>query len=272
MDQAEITEGIEQNKAFKKEILDKHRPAFFDIWLPLAQVMEEAVVKPRVLDTAFARALDLFFIEAFKSHQSLYLLAVAGHEEDAATIGRRLLEIAFQVSYLCSDSSKREERGEQYLAHFWHSAQSILASIDLPEERRKWWEERYEHHKKRLQFDKKGNPVSFWFGSSLAELATDLGYKETYEKDYRFLSHIAHCSSRGVLVDKVENVIQVKSHRLIDPIIVYSSRYVLWVTANWNEHFALIPNAILEKLRDDVIQFDFKGTAKTPTADVPSSQ
>jgi hypothetical protein len=72
-------------------------------------------------------------------------------------------------------------------------------------------------------------------------------------------------------VDKVENVIQIKSDRLIDPIIVYSSRYALWVTANWNEHFALIPNAILEKLRDDAIQFDFKGTAKTPIAD-PSSQ
>jgi|ERR1700722_9270198 hypothetical protein len=66
------------------------------------------------------------------------------------------------------------------------------------------------------------------------------------------VSHIAHCSSRGVLVHKVDNVIQIKSDRLIDPIIVYSSRSALWVTANWSEHFALIPNAILEKLRDDV--------------------
>jgi len=272
MGQAEISQGIEQNKALKKEMLDKHRLAFFDIWLPLAQVMEEAVVKPRVLDTAFARALDLFFIETFKSHQSLYLLAVAGHEEDAATIDRRLLEIAFQVAYLCSDSLKREERGEQYLAHFWHNAQAILASIDLSEDRRKWWEERYNHHKKWLQFDKKGNPVSFWFGSKLSQLANSLGLTDTYEKDYRFLSHIAHCSSRGVLVDRVENIIQIKSDRLIDPIVVYGTRYALWVTANWNEHFALIPNAVLEKLRDDAIQFDFKGKAKQPIADVPSSQ
>jgi hypothetical protein len=73
-------------------------------------------------------------------------------------------------------------------------------------------------------------------------------------------------------VHKVDNVIQIKSDRLIDPIIVYSSRSASWVTANWSEHLALIPNAILEKLRDDVIQFDFKGTLKTPIADVPSSQ
>lgn len=156
MDKAEIIQGIEQNRALKKEMLEKHRPAFHGIWLPLAQVMEEAVVKPRILDSAFARALDLFFIETFKSHQSLYLLAVAGHEEDAATIDRRLLEIALQVAYLCSDPAKREERGEQYLAHFWHNAQSILASVDLPQERREWWEDQYNHHKKWLQFDNKG--------------------------------------------------------------------------------------------------------------------
>lgn len=64
-----IADGIEQNKALKKQMLDRHRPAF-GVWLHLAQVLEEAVTKERKMDSAFSRALDLFFIEGFKSHQS----------------------------------------------------------------------------------------------------------------------------------------------------------------------------------------------------------
>src|ERR1035437_2541354 len=71
-------EGIAQNKSFRKQMLDQHRPAF-DIWLRLAQLLEEAVVGDRDLQSAFARALDLLFIQAFKSHGALYVLCVNGY-------------------------------------------------------------------------------------------------------------------------------------------------------------------------------------------------
>src|SRR5450755_3747098 len=95
--------GVAQNKAFRKQMLDRHRPAF-DVWFRLAQLLENAVVKERkgTLQSAFACALDLLFIEAFKSHGSLYFLCVNGCGEDAATIARRLFENALQVGYLCS--------------------------------------------------------------------------------------------------------------------------------------------------------------------------
>lgn len=51
---------------------------------------EEPVVCPRVLGPAFERALDLLFIQAFKSHGSLYSLCVLGPCEDAAPWGMRL--------------------------------------------------------------------------------------------------------------------------------------------------------------------------------------
>ena len=252
-----VAQGIEQNKALRKQMLDRHRPAF-DVWLRLAQLLEEAVVKERRLDSAFARALDLFFIEAFKSHQSLYPLCVMGHGEDAATIARRLFEIALQVGYLCSEEPKREERGERFLAYFWHNAKDIIAAIDLPEDRRKWWEQQYNRHKKWLTLDKNGEPARYWFGSNFARLARRLGLQETYDKDYRFLSHVAHCSSRGLLLDKINDMIQIKTDRLIREILVYGTKYALWVTANWNEHLVLIDAATLEELRDETINFDFK--------------
>lgn len=108
-----------------------------------------------------------------------------GHGEDAATIARRLFEIALQVGYLCSEDSKREERGEKYLAHFWHNAKEIAAAVGLPEDRRKWWEEQYLRRKKWLKVDKRGNPAPFWFDSNFRELATTLGLKDAYDKDYR---------------------------------------------------------------------------------------
>jgi hypothetical protein len=228
-----VAQGIEQNKALKKQMLERHRPAF-DVWLRLAQLLEEAAVKERRLDSAFARALDLFFLQGFKSHQSIYPLCVMGHGEDAATIARRLFEIALQVGYLCSEEPKREERGETFLTHFWHNTKDIIAAIDLPEDRRNWWEEQYNRHKKWLTFNKNGEAATYWFGSNFRQLAEKLGLQDAYDKDYRFLSHIAHCSSRGLLLDKIDDVIQIKSDRLIREILVYGTKYTLWVTANWN--------------------------------------
>ena len=181
-----------------------------------------------------------------------------GHGEDAATIARRLFEIALQVGYLCSEEPKREERGEAFLAYFWLNAKEITAAIDLPEDRRKWWERQYNRHKKWLTFDKSGKPPKYWFASNFAQLAGGLGFQETYEKDYRFLSYIAHCSSRGLLSGKINDVVQIKTDWLIREILVYGTKYALWVSANWNEHFALIGTGRLEKLRDDTNKFDFK--------------
>jgi len=258
----EMARGIEQNKALKKLMLERHRPAF-DLWFRLAQVLEEAVVKERMVDSAFGRALDLFFLQTFKSHQSLYPLCVMGHGEDAATIARRLLEISLQVGHLVSEESKREEHGEAYLAHFWHNAADILAKTELPEAQRKWWEQHYQLYKPRLKFNSKGRPANTWFGSNFAGLAATLGLQETYEKDYRFLSNVAHCSSRGLLLEKINNAVQIKSEFLVPEILVYGSKYTLWITANWNEHFALIEPAKLEQLRDEAINFRFKKTHLT---------
>lgn len=238
-------------------MLDRQRPAF-DIWLRLAQLLEEAIVGDRSLESAFARALDLLFIQAFKSHGALYVLCVNGYGEDAATIARRLFEIALQVGYLCLEEDKREERGEKYLAYFWHNAKEVVAALDLPEERRKWWEEKYNSHKKWLKCNKKGEALQSWSELTFLDLAKQLDLEDTYNEDYRFLSHVAHCSSRGLLPPAAGGTIQIQSDRFIRLVLVFGTRYAFYTARNWNEHFRLIDATKIEKLQDDAINFDFK--------------
>ena len=64
--------------------------------------------------------------------------------------------------------------------------------------------------------------------------------------------------TQGLLLDKINDRIQIKTDRVIREILVYGTKYALWVPANWNEHFPLIDATILEKMRDDTINFDFK--------------
>jgi len=40
--------------------------------------------------------------------------------------------------------------------------------------------------------------------------------------------------------------------------LVFGTKYTLWTTANWNDHFGLIETAKLETLRDEATRFDFR--------------
>lgn len=247
---------MNSNAEFKAKMIERHRPAF-DLWLRVHEMLEELVIKPRTLQSAYSRALDLFFVEAFKSHGSLYPLCVMGHGEDAATIARRLLEIAFQVGYLCLEDQDREKRGELYLAYFWHNAKEII-KLNIPEDRRQWWEKHYDLHKRWLPLRPSGDPLQNWSGLSFAAMAERIGLKDTYETDYRFLSNVAHCSARGLLLDKVDGTIQITSDALIDELLIYGTKYVLAVTLYWNEHFALGDSGKLSELHAEAVGFDFK--------------
>jgi hypothetical protein len=245
-----------QNRSFRKQMLNEHRPAF-DVYLCMAQLMEEAVAKDKNLPTPFAVALDLLFILAVKSYQALYLLSVNGLGEDAATITRRLFEVALQVEYLSSDVTLREKRAEQYIAHFWHNAREIAAAVNLPADRRTWWENQYSFHKKWLTIDKNNKPATFWFGSNFRKIAKDLGVEDTYDADYRLLSRIAHCSTRGFLMKMHGTTIQIHSDCYVEAVLVFGTRYALCVAQRWNEYFAIMDETRLEDIEDKAIHFEF---------------
>jgi hypothetical protein len=122
---------VESNAAAKNATLARHRAAF-GLWLSVHETLEDVVIRDRHQQSSFARALDHLFIQAFKSHGSLYSLCILGHCEDAAMIARRIFEIALQVGYLDSEEPERENRGREYLAYFFHLVpKGILSNPSL---------------------------------------------------------------------------------------------------------------------------------------------
>jgi len=61
---------VDGNAAAKRATLTRHKAAF-GLWLVVQQALEEVVIRDRNPRTAFKRAVDLLFIQAFKSHGSL---------------------------------------------------------------------------------------------------------------------------------------------------------------------------------------------------------
>jgi hypothetical protein len=248
---------VQSNAVAKKATIDRHRAAF-DLWRFIHETLEDVVIRDRNHKGSFERSLDLLFIQAFKSHGSLYSLCVLGHCEDAATIARRILEIALQVGYLDSEELERENRGKRYLAYFWHLTKGILANDSLTAESRQRWQQLYDQNKTWLQFNKHGKPLPNWSGLNFAALASKLNMQQTYDVDYRFLSNAAHSSAAGAMLSVVEGTLQIADDTFVSPILVYGTRYMLAVTEVWNAHFKLIEDSKLEEFRKQVLNFDFK--------------
>lgn len=252
---------MQSNAAAKKATLMRHRAAF-NLWLFVHQTLEGIVIRDRNVQSCLARALDHLFIQAFKSHGSLYSLCILGHCEDAATIARRILEIALQVGYLDCEESEREKRGREYLAYFFHLVpKGILGNPSLTPKERERWQELYDENKKWLKFTKSGNPLPTWAGLSVADLAKKLNMQITYDVDYRFLSNMAHGSSAGSLLRIVAGTLQITDDTAVTPILVYGSRYMLAVTEVWNAQFKLIEEKNMVELRNASLTFDLQQAA-----------
>ncbi len=237
-------------------MIDRHRPAF-KLWGRCHKLLEDVIPQGRDLSLPFSRALDILFIQAFKSHGSLYYLCVHGHGEDGATILRRTLEIAFQVRYLCNDATKREDRARRYLAWFWLQAQKRMRA-GLPSSQQTWWQAQYNAHK-HLIFRSSGQPLRNWWGdSTIRNVANELGLLDTYDQDYRFLSEMAHCTAQGVLLERRGNVVEIRTDMLVREILVFGTRYMIEIARWWNEHFSLLKTQLLGDLAQEAVNFDFR--------------
>src|SRR5438874_4827987 len=79
-------------------------------------IIEPAVTQPRRHDDHLALALDMMFVQAYKSHVSVRFLAELGHMEDTATITRRMLELSVFAGYMTEPTvdSERVARADRY--------------------------------------------------------------------------------------------------------------------------------------------------------------
>jgi hypothetical protein len=183
----------------------------------------------------------------------VYVLWVRGNGEDAATILRRLMEIAFQVKGLSmADNQQRDERGTNYLAYFWYVVKEITKDIDnFSQDNRDYIERMYKQHKHLLIKDKNGRILDWWGGGGICELAKKVGCKDAYDKDYRLLSKMSHCTSAGILYHENGNTIHLRSNEYdprMEAILVFASYYMVFITNTWNETFRLLNSDNLNDL------------------------
>lgn len=104
-----VPQSMQLAEEFRAAIRAKY-PQAFSFHRDVATVLEQAIAKPCHLTNEVARTADMLMVQAYKAHVSVYFLAVRALIEDAATITRRLLEIAVQTVYITGDSDSAECR------------------------------------------------------------------------------------------------------------------------------------------------------------------
>ena len=201
-----MTDEVLNPREFRARTIAGNRPAF-ELWKATWNLIESAISAPRMHPDPFSVACDLLFIQAYKASCSVYFLALRGHEEDAAAILRRLLEVGAQIGYLdqSPNPAERQARAEVYLQH---------------------------------------NPESggYWWGRTFKDLFCRLNLAATYDQDYRFLAQIAHAAARRVLPEVKDSVVQIRNTEFFTPLLVFACRYLLWAARIWNSCFTLVDN------------------------------
>ena len=210
------------------------------------------MVQGRYMHELVPRALDMLFVQCFKAHQSTYELAILAQLEDAATIVRRLLELAVQAVYIGHhpDAEERERRAGAFLAFMWLKW-PVKSRGAIPTDERDAYEqmvERYGSHFK---------PEQRQWGPSFGEIFAELEAKDFGEgkpqvgcrQDYRYLSNVAHGSPPYLVHTYAQRgVVSLHDDRHVPALLLTGASYAVLGTAIWNEAYRLIPDPQLEAL------------------------
>jgi hypothetical protein len=171
---------------FRDQVVARHQNAF-DVHARVVEAMEALATRSRALSDLPARAVDMLFLQAFKTLVATRELAALALVEDAATLVRRQLELAVQAVYISCDSEEgtRTRRAGMYLAYLWHKWPADLRAR-LPAAERRAWDALYREHGGAFTPERKAWGPNFKQMFEYAEQA------DTYEQDYTHLSNVAH--------------------------------------------------------------------------------
>lgn len=224
---------MQSPEEFRAAIRAKY-PEEFLLCQDVAAILEQAVKQPRRLVNEVARVADMLMVQAYKAHASVYFLAVRAQIEDAATITRRLLEIAVQAIYITGDSDPEvcKQRAGRYLAHLWASIPDEWRT-KMPIEERTAWETYYQSHQHLLPAKRRS------WGPNFRSMFQEIGHVSTYERDYSLLSRIAHGAPPSLVQDYAQLVVPLRSDTFVPTILIFASRYYLAVAGQWNDIFHL---------------------------------
>ena len=219
-----------------KRIVRNRWPVPYALTEQVLAVIEPAVsVKRKVHRNEFRLSLDMLFLQAYKALASVQLLADYGHMEDGATIARRLLELAALAGYIARPDSRdvRLERSREFLSTLWRELPPA-ARKQLPPDALNYWQQ-------------VSTPPDGRAGlPSIQAMFVELGRKDTYDDDYRFLAAIAHGGSPDQLIAYSRYTVRVRSLDHLGSILGFGARYALATTVVWNDEYALISPDVLQ--------------------------
>jgi hypothetical protein len=239
---------------FQRAVIDKYRP-HFDLHWRVRETLEAAFAQDRYLDQLVTRAIDMLFLQCFKAHVSTFELASLAQVEDAATIVRRLLELAAQAHYigLHPDAEERERRAGAFLAFIWMKWPKEAHGAVADDERAAWEKvlEVYGGHFK---------PNQRQWGPHFGEIFSELESQDqgeglpagAWRKDYRYVSNVAHGSPPSLVHSYGQLIIPVHDDRQVPGILSAGSSYALLCAVVWNEVTRLIPDAQLLVLAEEI--------------------
>ncbi len=131
----ESSEPLAEPHEFRAQILAEY-PDDFARFRDVLATLEHAIGSQESvqLSTELHRAMDMIMLQAYKSLCSVYVLVVRAHFEDAATICRRLMELAAQAGYIVEieEDAEQNRRAGGYLASLWEAAPPQLRANGGP--------------------------------------------------------------------------------------------------------------------------------------------
>lgn len=243
---------------FRAQIIAKY-PRAFQLFHDCARMLEEALERERKLESSYATVVDLLFTRAYQSYKAVYVLAVRALGEDAATLGRRLMEIAFQVKYLfAEDNSIRDERAKRYASWYFFAWPQIRESIKerLTEQQRLQWELGYEATKHLFTSGKGKRHRNWWGPGTIRDLAEEIGAVEAYKTDYRWFSQVAHCTTQGLgRIGRKSRGIEINSEHFVPAILWWATKYMLMIALVWEDQFHSLNQREWMRLKKEVESF-----------------
>lgn len=241
--------------------LEEFQRSIRERWAMQFQVLDDVLstiegaigVKRSHRDDPVRLVVDMLFAQAYKGLVSVRLLSEHGHMEDAATIGRRLLELAAISGYVgvAELPANQLDRAERFLAGLWHDL-PVEAHPQLPAAARAFFEQIAARRQRT-------GPLP-----SIQTMFSDIGHQDTYDQDYSLLAGISHGVSFDQLVAFSRATIPIRPIDHLGSVLAFSSRYALATTMIWNNHFEVIQETDLLRLSKVVTAWPVAVTPGTP--------
>lgn len=208
----------------------------------------------------FKLVVRFFFVKAYRTINSIFLLCQHNYVEDAVALLRNLFEIVVNTLYISKDPLQRARVFLEYdhvqkrmllvtlqKANDPWSAKVLLGTVP---EKVKEIEEQYERVKDNYK------NLYRWSGKTIRKMAQDVGLNWHYDFAYWLWSNLAHVSPRAVdeylKVNKRGINVAMPSDEDISRVLKSSCVYFLMIMDKMNKVYALGFDEKIKKMEQEI--------------------